>query len=75
MAKQLVGLSLLVLVLMVVFLNTTPGRFGYADADGCACRVTYTTQPSQAACEAARGQQCDWRADRLLLLVSPLDVY
>ncbi len=75
-------LKLLALVLvsalltLVVAINSTPGQFGYADIDGCACSVTYTTQASQGVCEAARSRQCDGpRMDRLLLLLSYLDLH
>ena len=62
------------MVLLLAFLNLTPGHFGFADSDGCACLASYTTQPPQAACEPTRSLHCDqlWMS-RLLVTVSYLD--
>jgi hypothetical protein len=64
-----------VLVLLLALMNLTAGHFGFPDTDGCACFVSYTTQPSNAACEPTRPLHCDqlwlWR---LLVYLSHLDL-
>ena len=61
-------------VLLLAFMNLTPGHFDFADTDGCACLASYTTQPSQAACEPTRDLHCDqlW-ISRLLVYLAYLD--
>ena len=63
------------LVLALVLMNLTPGHFGFADTDGCACVASYTTQPSSAACEATRPRHCDqlWLSS-LMVYLSYLDL-
>jgi hypothetical protein len=62
------------LILALALMNLTAGHFGFADTDGCACFVSYTPQPSNAACEPTRPQHCDqlWLG-RLLVYLSHLD--
>lgn len=62
------------LVLALALMNLTPGHFGFPDTDGCACFVSYTTQPSDVACEPTRPLYCDqlWLG-RLLVYLSHLD--
>jgi|DewCreStandDraft_4_1066084.scaffolds.fasta_scaffold00003_120 hypothetical protein len=61
-------------VLLLAFMNLTPGHFDFADMDGCACLASYTTYPSQASCEPTRSLHCDqlW-VSRLLVYVAYLD--
>lgn len=63
------------LVIPLVLINLTPGRLGFADADGCTCVVTYTAHPSLPACEETRPIHCDglW-SQRLLAQLSRFDL-
>jgi hypothetical protein len=67
------ALALGCLASVVLFINATPGHFQYADRDGCACVVSYTTHSSQPHCAVSRSQQCDARPDQFLLLVATVD--
>ena len=62
-----------VLLLMIIIVNATPGHFGYPDTDGCACFVTYTTQPSRSSCTQSRLGQCDFQLNDLLIFFSFVD--
>ena len=64
-----------VLVVALILMNLTPGHFGFADTDGCACTASYTTVPSSTSCEASRPQHCDilW-LDRLIAGLARLDL-
>ena len=79
--KRYAALRIIALVVIgsflitVAIMNLTPGHLGFADTDGCACLVTYTTHPSLAACERTRPVHCDglW-IDQLLVYLSHLDL-
>lgn len=75
--KNYVVILLLVLVsivlIFIAFLNLTPGQFGYADNDGCACTVSYNTSTQMESCNSSRANQCDFTLDKPLLLFNFLD--
>lgn len=75
--KKILTLVLLVIgflfISFTVFLNLTPGRFGYADDDGCSCVVSYNTSEPKPDCGFTRGNQCSLFLDKPLLLFNLVD--
>ncbi len=74
MIKKLILTLGFFLLVVIVFLNATTGRFAYEDDDGCTCTVSYRTAVSEPYCEQNREQQCDAMPDRFLLLFNSLDL-
>lgn len=62
MKKSLISILLIngfILFFVIVFLNLTPGQFGYADGDGCSCVVSYNTSEPKPGCGFSRENNCN----------------
>ncbi len=75
--KNVSYLIIALFLLLIGWMNLTPGSFKYAPIDGCACFSSYSTISINLKCEEARKRMCEGPMffDDFLILLSYLDFY